>query len=74
MEQGQDRGMLYFPASPPGAQVSVDGVEAGLAGTFSGPKMLAVPPGSHRVSVRTTEGVVIDKTYYVDAGAEVAVQ
>lgn len=74
VEQGQKSGMLYFPGVPPTAHVLVDGTEAGLAGNFSGRTMLAVAPGTHRISVRSDTGVLLDRDYYVDAGAKVAVQ
>lgn len=73
-EQGTAPGQLYFPGAPPDARVQVDGRDVGMASSFDGRQTLSVSPGTHRVVVSSTGGAFIDKKYYVDAGAKVAVR
>ena len=73
-DQGTAAGQLYFPGAPADARVLVDGQDVGMAGSFDGRQMLSVAPGTHRVVVSSGGGALIDKKYYVDAGAKVAVR
>jgi len=73
-EQGTAAGQLYFPGAPAGAHVMVDGQDVGMASSFDGRQTLSVAPGTHRVVVGSGASVFIDKKYYVDAGAKVAVR
>jgi len=73
-EQGTAAGQLYFPGAPTSAHVFVDGQDVGMAGSFDGRQMLSVSPGTHRVVVGTVGNPLIDKKYYVDSGAKVAVR
>jgi hypothetical protein len=73
-EQGTAAGQLYFPGAPAGTHVMVDGQDVGMASSFDGRQTLSVSPGTHRVVVGSGANVFIDKKYYVDAGAKVAVR
>ena len=73
-EQGQKQGSFFFPNAVPGAHVYVDSADAGLASTYDGKAVLGVAPGTHRVEIRGASGTLLQKTYYVDAGARVGVQ
>ena len=73
-EQGTASGQLYFPGAPVGAHVFVDGQDVGIASSFDGNQVLSVAPGTHRVVVSLGGSALIDKKYYVDAGAKVAVK
>jgi hypothetical protein len=74
-EQGAAPGLLYFPGAQRDARVSIDGKDAGTVASFDGDKQaLSVMPGTHRVIVSLDRQILLDKKYYVDAGARVAVQ
>lgn len=73
-EQGTATGQLYFPGAPLDAHVILDGQDVGMASAFDGRQVLSVSPGTHRVVVTAAGGALIDKKYYVDAGAKVAVR
>jgi hypothetical protein len=73
-EQGTSAGQLYFPGAPAGAHVMVDGQDVGMASFFDGQQTLSVAPGTHRVVVSSGPSIFIDKKYYVDSGAKVAVR
>ena len=73
-EQGSGPGQLYFPNAPAGAHVFLDGADAGPAGSYDGRRTLSVAPGTHRVVLSSAGATIVDKKYYVDAGAKVAVQ
>jgi hypothetical protein len=74
VDQGAENGLLTFPGAPADARVSLDGQDAGPANAYSRDHALSVKPGTHRVVVTTGAGTLLDKKYYVDAGAKVAVQ
>ena len=74
VEQGTASGQLYFPGAPVDAHVSVDGQDIGMASSFDGRQTFSVSPGTHRIVVSMGSGTIIDKKYYVDAGAKVAVR
>jgi hypothetical protein len=73
-EQGTAAGQLYFPGAPAGAHVLVDGQDVGMASSFDGRQTLSVTPGTHRVVVGSGASAFIDKKYYIDSGAKVAVR
>jgi hypothetical protein len=54
------RPALAFEGAPAGAQVFLDGVAAGAAGSYDGqPLVLRVEPGAHDVEIRDAAGRVI---------------
>lgn len=73
-DQGTEAGYLYFPGAPADARVLVDGSDAGAAGAFDGKQVLSVPQGTHRVELVAAGRSLLNKRYYVNAGARVAVQ
>jgi hypothetical protein len=73
-DQGQKQGSLFFPNAVPGAHAYVDGADVGFASAYDGKTVLGVVPGTHRVEIRGASGTLLQKTYYVDAGARVGVQ
>jgi hypothetical protein len=74
-EQGAAPGQVFFPGAAADARVSIDGADAGPASQYDGTKQyLSVNPGTHQIAVSSGGRVVLDKKYYVDAGAKVAVQ
>jgi hypothetical protein len=73
-EQGTAAGQLYFPGAPPNARIVLDGQDVGMASSFDGRQTLSVQPGTHRVVVSSAGSALIDKKFYVDAGAKVAVR
>jgi hypothetical protein len=74
VDQGAANGLLTFPGAPADARVSLDGQDAGPANAYAGDHALSVKPGTHRVVVTTGGGTLLDKKYYVDAGAKVVVR
>ncbi len=74
IDQGAESGLLSFPGTPESAHVILDGQDAGLASTYGGEHALSVKPGTHRVVVTVGGSPLIDKKYYVGAGATVVVQ
>lgn len=74
VDQGAESGLLTFPGAPADARVSLDGQDAGLATAYGGDHALSVAPGTHRVVVTTGSGTLLDKKFYVDAGAKVVVR
>jgi len=73
-QQGGSPGQLYFPDAPPGAIVIIDGVGMGPASSFDGRQVIEVKSGTHRIVLTTNGTPILDKRYYVDAGAKVAVR
>jgi hypothetical protein len=74
IEQGAENGLFTFPAAPGDAHVILDGQDAGPVGAFQGANALAVKPGTHRVILSRGGDTLLDKKYYVGAGAKVVVQ
>lgn len=66
---------LYFVHTPAEARVSVDGVERGAAGAFTGSKkdFLRTRSGTHRVTVTLGTAVIFDKPVYVGSGDRVRI-
>jgi hypothetical protein len=74
-EQGASPGQVFFPGASADARVSIDGADAGPASQYDGIKQsLSVKPGTHQIAVSSGGQIVLNKKYYVDAGARVAVQ
>lgn len=73
-DQGAEAGYLYFPGAPVDARVIVDGSDAGAAGAFDGKQVLSIPQGTHRVELVAAGRSILNKRYYVNSGARVAVQ
>ena len=73
-DQGAEPGYLFFPNAPADARVIVDGSDAGAASTFTGKQVLSVPQGTHRVELVAGGRSLLNKRYYVNAGARVAIQ
>lgn len=73
-EQGAAQAGFYFPGAQPNERVSIDGRDAGMTSSYTGKQILSVTPGTHRVVVTTQGGIVIDKKYYMGAGARIAIQ
>jgi hypothetical protein len=74
IEQGADNGLLIFSSATADTRIIVDGRVAGSAGSFQSKNALAVRPGTHRVVLKRGTTILLDKKYYVDAGAKVVVQ
>ena len=74
IEQGADKGLLIFSSVAADARVILDGQDAGSAASYQGKNALAVRPGTHRVVLMRGTTTLLDKKYYVDAGAKVVVQ
>ena len=73
-DQGTPDGLLNFSAIPGDARITVDGQDAGVASAYQGANALSVRPGTHRIVVSRAGSTLLDKKYYVDAGANVAVR
>jgi len=68
--QGGKVTALYFDHAPAGAQVFVDGVDAGSAELFNGLEAtLAVTPGRHVVELRIGGSEVFRKDLFLGDGA-----
>lgn len=72
--QGGVASSLSFAALPADALVLVDGVSVGRAGDYSGAKVLAVEPGTHKVTVQHDGRVVVDREFFVGRDSTVKVQ
>jgi hypothetical protein len=72
--QGGFSSALSFSDLPPNATVLVDGAEVGRASDYSGGKVLAVSPGTHKVTARVSGSTIVDREYYVGRDSTVKVQ
>lgn len=74
VSQGGASSSLNFMSLPADATIVVDGATAGKAGDFSGRRVLAVTPGTHRVRVEASGAVIVDRDYYVGRDSSVKVE
>jgi hypothetical protein len=74
LQQGAENGQLSFPNVPEGSRISIDGQDAGMGSSFDRQQVLSVRPGTHRVVLTNGSATILDKKYYVGAGAKVAVK
>jgi hypothetical protein len=74
VSQGGASSSLNFSSMPADATVVVDGRPAGKAGDFSGKKVLAVTPGTHRVRVESAGKTIIDREFYVGRDSAMKVE
>jgi hypothetical protein len=71
-EQGGVSSSLSFAGLPPSATISVDGAAIGTAADYAA-KVLAVSPGTHRVTVQNGGQVLVDRDVYVGRDSTVKV-
>lgn len=71
--QGGVASGFSFNEMPADATVVVDGAAIGKAGDFSGGKVLAVAPGTHKVVVQHGGQNIIDRDFYVGRESTVKV-
>jgi hypothetical protein len=71
-EQGGVSSSLSFAGLPASASIVVDGSAAGMAGDYKS-KVLAVPPGTHRVTVKNGGQTLVDRDVYVGRDSTVKV-
>lgn len=60
---------LVFKGAPDTARVRIDGLEAGLAGDYSGDRSLSVLPGRHIVEVIDDGKVLLREDVFLSAGS-----
>jgi len=72
--QGGFSSAMSFSELPPNATIVLDGAEVGSASDYSGAKVLAVSPGTHKVTVRVGGSTLVDREYYVGRDSTVKVQ
>ncbi len=71
-EQGGVNSSLSFAGLPASASIIVDGAAAGVAGDYMS-KVLAVSPGTHRVTVKNGGQTLVDRDVYVGRDSTVKV-
>lgn len=71
--QGGVASSLSFSELPADAVIMVDGATVGMAGDYSGNKVLAVTPGTHKVTVQHQGRSIIDRDFYVGRESTVKV-
>lgn len=75
IEQGGVSAGLYFPNSPVGARVLIDGADAGEAASYDGRKaVLRVEPGKHHVVVSAGSSTFYDRNVYVGGDSRLAIE
>jgi hypothetical protein len=73
--QGSASAGLFFSGAPIDAHVWVDGVDAGVASTFDGKKMvLTVAPGRHQVVVKGSGALIYDQPVFVGAENKIEIK
>ncbi len=72
--QGGFSSAISFSDIPPNATVLVDGAEVGRASDYSGDKVLAVAPGTLKVTVKGGGSTIVEREYYVGRDSTVKVQ
>lgn len=71
-EQGGVSSSLSFAGLPEAASITVDGAPVGSAGDYA-LKILAVSPGTHRVTVKSGGQTLVDRDVYVGRDSTVKV-